>query len=156
VLKKWFRVRYLGGHSEYREETDGWVTTTDRFFVFKSAKWRLYIPCEKIREINIKTTKEITALRVLLLKPVLASLFKKRREFLLVAYEDKLGLRQNLLLDTRHKREIILNVRSSLPKMRQKKVILLRLMKCPQCGRMYSSRKGYEYCPTCKVKLEPA
>jgi len=156
MKQKWFGAKYIGGHSEFQQKMGGHITLTNDSFVFQSAKWHLVIPYEKIREVSVKTTKEITAFRTLLLKPLLASLFKKKREFLLIGYEDELGLKQNLVFDTRHKRDIIYGVRSSLAELQQKRIVLLPLMKCPQCGETYSSKKGFDFCPTCGVKLESA
>lgn len=47
---------------------------------------------------------------------------------------------------------VLLGMKKPQPEGTERRVVLVPLKKCPKCGIKY---RGYEYCPTCGMKLEP-
>jgi hypothetical protein len=65
----------------------------------RGSEGRVEIPVAKIRDVRFATEKEVSALRVLLLKPVLGVLWKKKHKMLLMDFEDKFGIIQHLTFE---------------------------------------------------------
>lgn len=91
--------------------------------------WSFSIALEKIRKIEIYRTKEITAWRVFLIGVLWAVVFKKKKYFLRITYEDELALMEDLMLTTfqqddkkqSKKVAIIQNLRSVIASLRSAK-----------------------------------
>jgi hypothetical protein len=69
------------------------------FETYGKREVRLEIPVAKIKDVRFATEKEISALRVLLLKPVLGVLWKKKHKMLRIDFEDEFGIIQHLTFE---------------------------------------------------------
>ena len=69
------------------------------FEPYRGSEGRVEIPVAKIRDVRFATEKEVRALRVLLMKPVLGKKKKKKHKMLLIDFEDEFGIMQHLTFE---------------------------------------------------------
>ena len=96
--QKEYRVTYLGGNIKYPFEQEGTLTLTSKIVLFESPDSDLIpmkIPIDKIEDAKIVTEKEISALRVFLIGPVLGTLFKKTNKAFEIDFRDSHGILQH-------------------------------------------------------------
>jgi len=93
-----FKVEYLGGHSAFPKKKKSKLILHDDYFEVE--KLPLQVPYDKIKEVKNATQKDITVGRMLL-TGMLAFAWKKKKTLLLVTYEDRIGMDQNLIFDSK-------------------------------------------------------
>jgi hypothetical protein len=86
------------------------------FETYGEHEGRLDIPIEKVRDVRFATEKDISALRVWLVGPVLGAFWKKKHYILLIDFEDEFGIIQHLAFEGRSDIE---NAESELYDMRK-------------------------------------
>jgi hypothetical protein len=121
-------MQYWGDFPNFPFTSPAILTVTSTELQIESHKagslhkdWCFSIPLEKVRRTDLFGTKEITAWRIFLIGALFAALFKKKKYFLRITYEDDLGLMEDLMLttlqdDKRHSKKIALiqNIRSAI------------------------------------------
>jgi hypothetical protein len=107
-VKQW--VHYVGGHVDYPNRSSGMLTITPIEIEFKASEfvanqYHFKFPTAKLKSISLQTTKEISASRVWLVGSVLGTAMKMETTYVVVGYEDELGLLQTLLFGIPDDRE---------------------------------------------------
>jgi hypothetical protein len=92
---------YLGGHIDYAKRAVGYILLKPyglRYIASEGSlnKMDVDIPIEKLKGLEIQTSKEITFARWLLIG-AWSILFKEKREYLVLTYEDQADLMQHLI-----------------------------------------------------------
>lgn len=100
---------YVGGHLDYRKPAIGYIMFKPEGVTYRSSegsinKMELKIPVEKLREMEIKTIKEITFERWFLMG-AWSILFKAKKELLVLSYEDETEMIQHVVFDFRGQRK---------------------------------------------------
>jgi hypothetical protein len=108
--KLYSQVFYIGGHTDYGDRTLGYILLKPDSIAFKTGLGSLHemnveIPIEQVKGIEIKTGKEITFTRWFLIG-VWSILFKKKREYLVLTYEDSSDILQRLVFDFEQKEKM--------------------------------------------------
>ena len=125
--KQW--VHYMGGHVDYPNRTSGMLRITPTEIEFKASEYVAFqyhfkFPTIRLKSIRLETTKEISATRVWLAGPFLGALLKVETTYVVVGYEDELGLMQILLFDmpddkdNKQKTELVHQFQKALAKTR--------------------------------------
>ena len=102
---------YLGGHTDYRKPAIGYIILKpDRLAYITSEgslnKMNIQIPLETFKGTEIRTGKEITFLRWFLIG-AWSILFKEKKEYLVLTYEEKSGMLQHLVFDFHNQRKMV-------------------------------------------------
>ena len=102
---------YLGGHIEYKERAIGYILLRPDSIWYKTSegslnKFDVEIPVEKFKGIEIRTGKEITFLRWFLIG-AWSILFKEKKEYLVLTYEDSFGMLQRMVFDFHNQRKMV-------------------------------------------------
>lgn len=101
-------ILYFGGHKAYPEKKNGKLIITPINLTFqetkgikldKSGEFKLDIPIEKIKEISIKKTSEISRFTSIMAGPMWGVSLPVKKTFVLVEYEDQYGMTQTPLFD---------------------------------------------------------
>ena len=101
-------ILYFGGHKAYPEKKNGKLIITPINLTFqetkgikldKSGEFKLDIPIEKIKEISIKKTSEISRFTSIMAGPMWGVGMPVKKTFVLVEYEDQYGMTQTPLFD---------------------------------------------------------
>ena len=100
--KRW--VHYVGGHVDFPGRSAGVLTIKSAEVEFKASEfvanqYHFKFPTARIKSLELRTSKEISALRVWLAGPVLGTVMKAEITYVVVGYEDELGLTHILLFD---------------------------------------------------------
>jgi hypothetical protein len=88
-----------------KETISGKLFSVDNKVVFETYgehEGRLEIPIVKIKDVRFATEKDISALRVWLVGPVLGAFWKKKHNILLIDYEDEFEIIQHLAFEGRN------------------------------------------------------
>jgi hypothetical protein len=88
-----------------KETVSGKLFSVDGIVVFETYgehEGRLEIPIAKVKDVRFATEKDISALRVWLVGPVLGTFWKKKRNILLIDFEDEFGILQHLAFEGRN------------------------------------------------------
>jgi hypothetical protein len=72
------------------------------FETYGEHEGRLEIPIAKVKDVRFATEKDISALRVWLVGPVLGAFWKKKHNILLIDFEDEFGIIQHLAFEGRN------------------------------------------------------
>jgi hypothetical protein len=91
-----------------KETISGKLFSVDNKVVFETYgehEGRLEIPIVKIKDVRFATEKDISALRVWLVGPVLGTFWKKKLNILLIDYEDEFEIIQHLAFEGRNEIE---------------------------------------------------
>ena len=72
------------------------------FETYGEHEGKLEIPISKINDARFATEKDISALRVWLVGPVLGTFWKKKHNILLIDFEDEFGILQHLAFEGRN------------------------------------------------------
>lgn len=102
---------YLGGHTDYKKRAIGYILLKTDSIWYKTSegslnKFDVEIPVEKFKGIEIRTGKEITFFRWWLIGPW-SILFKEKKEYLVVTYEDPFGMLQRMVFDFHNQRKMV-------------------------------------------------
>ncbi len=100
-LEKEYYIKYKGGHSGLPKET--WVLFNIyperiEFFTKKERGNIFSIPYERIQNVQSLTKKEITAGRIAL-TGLIGLAWKKKKEYMVITFEDEVGMAQNPVFD---------------------------------------------------------
>jgi hypothetical protein len=85
-----------------KETISGKLFSIDNKVVFETYgehEGRLEISIAKIKDVRFTTEKDVSALRVWLVVPVLGTFWKKKRNILLIDFEDEFGIVQHLAFE---------------------------------------------------------
>jgi hypothetical protein len=102
-----------------KETISGKLFSVDNKVVFETYgehEGRLEIPIARVTDVRFATEKDISALRVWLVGPVLGTFWKKKRNILLFDFEDEFGIIQHLAFEGRNDLE---NAEKELYQMRK-------------------------------------
>ena len=156
-----YYVIYLGGNPELSLKGPICATITSTSLEFTSAYFSTYksqhfkIPLTKLKGANFMSKKQMTAWGAFFLGLIPAYLFKEKKNYLVIEYEDKTGQTHNLIFDMfqqdeddKQKISFIKNINSALISALKKSTGL----KCPSCGKEVSI--DFVFCPYCGEKLK--
>lgn len=156
-----YYVIYLGGNSELSLKGPLCATITSTSLEFASAYFSTYksqhfkIPLTRLRGANFMSKRQMTAWGVLFLGLIPAYLFKEKKNYLVIEYEDEKGQTHNLIFDMfqldeddKQKVSFIKNVNSALMAALKKSTGL----KCPSCDKEVLA--DFILCPYCGEKLK--
>jgi hypothetical protein len=94
-------ARYLGGHSAFTHQTDGYLylySDPQNKVVFESDEFTFEIPISKIKSAKVATEKEVDAMRFLLVG-IFALGWQKENKMFLIQFEDELEKMQTVVFD---------------------------------------------------------
>ena len=116
---------YLGGHTDYKERAIGYILLRTDSIWYKTSegslnKFDIEIPIEKFKGIEIRTGKEITFFRWWLIGP-LSILFKEKKEYLVLTYEDSFGMLQRMVFDFHNQKKMVDELISLVSYLKKKK-----------------------------------
>ena len=102
---------YVGGHTDYKTPIIGYILLKPDSITYKSSegslnKMKLEIPIEKFKGLEVRTAKEISFARWFLIG-VWSILFKEKKEYLVLIYEDEAGLLQHMVFDFHNQKKIV-------------------------------------------------
>jgi hypothetical protein len=102
---------YMGGHIKYRKPAVGYILLKPDSLSYIAGegslnKMNVHIPIEDFKAIEIQTTKEITFTRWFLIG-AWSILFKEKKEYMVLTYEDKSKMLQHLIFDFHQQRRIV-------------------------------------------------
>jgi hypothetical protein len=117
---------YVGGHLDYREPAIGYILLKPDCITYKSSegslsKMDLKVPFEKLKGLEIRTTKEITFARWFLIG-AWSILFKAKKEFLVLSYEDQAEMLQHMIFDFHGQKENVDELVSLVSYLKRKKL----------------------------------
>ena len=124
VEKTYAPMAYVGGHTDYRDRAFGYMVVKPDTIIFNTegisrVEMSIEIPIRKVKGIEVKTRKEITAERWFLIG-VWTVYFKKKTKYLTLTYEDSYGMLQHLVFepegDAKRKMNDLLSLVRSLKK----------------------------------------
>lgn len=101
-------LTYAGGHKGYPEGKRGKIIISPTTFTFHEIKgvrneslgaFKFDIPIDKIREISIKKTSEVSRMMSVMAGPMWGVGMPTKKTFVLVEYTDKYGIEQKPLFD---------------------------------------------------------
>jgi len=156
-----YYVIYLGGDPELSLKGPLCATVTSTSLEFTSAYFSTYksqnfkIPLPNLKGANFMSKRQMTAWGVFFLGLIPAYLFKERKNYVVIEYEDKTGQTHNLIfgmfqqdVDDEQKISFIKNINSALMRALKKYAGL----KCPSCGKEVLA--DFVLCPYCGEKLK--
>jgi hypothetical protein len=91
-----YKAKYLGGHSAYPKNMDVNLILMPDYL--EIPKFPVQIPYGKIKNVQGMTQEKLTAARVMLLG-LLAFAAKKKKLFMVLTYEDEVGIEQSPVFD---------------------------------------------------------
>ena len=102
---------YMGGHTEYRKPAVGYILLKPDSLSYIAGegslnKMNVHIPIEDFKAIEIQTTKEVTIARWFLIG-AWSILFKEKKEYMVLTYEDKSKMLQHLIFDFHQQRRTV-------------------------------------------------
>jgi len=94
-------IVYAGGHSAYPEKHNGRLLVTPTALTFQETRgdFNLEISLESVENISVQTASEISRLSTVLVGPLWSMGFPMKSKFVLVEYEDEVGMKQTPLFD---------------------------------------------------------
>ena len=119
-------IIYAGGHAAYAKKHNGKLILTSTTLIFqeKKGKLNLEIPLAKIKNIGIKTASEISRLSTFVVGPLWSMGFPMKSKFVIIEYEDEIGMKQMPLFDfpldrgDKHKGEVMQAIYAQLKKIK--------------------------------------
>ena len=100
---------YMGGHTEYRKPAIGYILVAPESISYKAGegslnKMSVHISIEDFKGIEVRTSREITFARWFLIG-IWSALFKAKREYLVLIYEDSFKMLQHMVFDFHQQRK---------------------------------------------------
>jgi hypothetical protein len=100
---------YMGGHMEYRKPAIGYILVAPEAISYEAGegslnKMNVHIPIEDFKGIEVRTSEEITFARWVLIGGW-SILFKAKKEYLVLIYEDRFKMLQHMVFDFHQQRK---------------------------------------------------
>jgi len=109
ISKTVFLMNYVGGHLDYKPAIGYLVLKPDtieyKTFEYSLNRIDLKVPIEKLKGLEIRTTEEITFGRWFLIG-ALSILFKAKKKYLILSYEDEADMLQHMFFDFNNQSKI--------------------------------------------------
>ncbi len=117
---------YLGGHTDHKKRAIGYILIKSNGLRYIASEGSLYkmdvdVPLERLKSLEIRTSKEITMARWFMIG-AWAILFKEKKEYLVVSYEDEAKLLQHMIFDFHGQRNNVDELVGLLSYMKKKAV----------------------------------
>jgi hypothetical protein len=125
VEKVYSPMDYKGGHTDYKDPAVGHIILRPDGLEYETTgaslhQMNIVIPLEKLRRLEVRTSKEITFYRWWLMG-AWSILFKKKYEYLVLTYEDDFNMEQHVVLDFHGRRELVDELTSLVSYLKKKK-----------------------------------